>query len=163
MKRQSLPPLLSLLAIVWVTGPAMALAAPHVTLKLVGSVVTVVDGHVKHAPVDSVVLKPGDDVEYDVVATNTGSSPALKLVPMARIPAGTAYVVGSAKAAHASPEFSLDNGKTWSASPSVSVKTPAGSVVKKADTALYTAVRFVQEGALAPGTKATYSYEVRVK
>jgi uncharacterized repeat protein (TIGR01451 family) len=163
MKRQSLPPLLSLLAIVWVTGPALASAAPHVTLKLVGSLVTVVDGHVKRAPVDNVVLKPGDDIEYDVVATNTGSSPALKFVPMARIPAGTAYVAGSAKAEHAAPQFSIDNGKTWSATPTVAEKTPAGPVVKKADTALYTSVRFVQSGALAPGTRATYSYEVRVK
>jgi uncharacterized repeat protein (TIGR01451 family) len=130
---------------------------------LTGSLVTVVDGHVKHAPVDGLVLKAGDDVEYDVFATNTGSSPALKLVPMARIPAGTAYVVGSAKSAHASPEFSIDNGKTWSAAPTVTVKTESGTVVKRADPELYNAVRFVQQGALAPGAKTTYSYEVRVK
>jgi uncharacterized repeat protein (TIGR01451 family) len=163
MKRQSLPPLLSLLAIAWVTGPASAAAAPHVTLTLAGSLVSVVDGHVKHAPIGDAVLKPGDDVEYDVVASNTGSSPAFKLIPTARIPAGTSYVIGSAKSAHASPEFSLDNGKTWAVAPTVVVKTPNGTVVKKADPALYNAVRFVPTGALVPGAKATYSYEVRVK
>ncbi len=163
MKRQSMPPLLSLLAIVWVTGPALASAAPHVTLKLIGSHVTVVDGHVKHEPVDNVILKTGDDVEYDIVASNTGTRPALKLIPMARVPAGTEYVPGSAKGTRASAQFSVDGGKTWSAAPTVEVKTSGGTVVKKADTSLYTAVRFVGDGALAPGAKATYSYEVRVK
>jgi len=163
MKRQSMPPLLSVLAIVWVTGPALASAAPHVTLKLVGSHVTVVDGHVKREPVDGVVLKAGDDVEYDIVASNTGTRPALKLIPMARVPAGTEYVPGSAKGARASAQFSVDGGKTWSAAPTVVEKSAGVTVVKRADTSLYNAVRFVQEGALAPGTKATYSYEVRVK
>jgi len=163
MKRQSMPPLLSLLAIVWVTGPALASAAPHVILKLVGTHVTVVDGHVKHEPVDNVVLKAGDDVEYDIVASNTGTRPALKLIPMARVPAGTEYVPGSAKGARASAQFSVDGGKTWSAAPMVEEKTAAGTVEKRADPSLYTAVRFVEEGALAPGGKATFSYEVRVK
>jgi hypothetical protein len=35
--------------------------------------------------------------------------------------------------------------------------------VKKADPALYTTVRFVSDGALAPHRSALYSYEVRVK
>jgi uncharacterized repeat protein (TIGR01451 family) len=130
---------------------------------LTGSLVTVVDGHAKHSPVDNVVLKSGDDVEYDVIASNTGSSPALKLVPMAHIPAGTSYVPGSAKSARATAEFSIDNGKTWSAAPTVAVKSATGTVLKKADVSLYNAVRFVQAGSLAPGSKALYSYEVRVK
>jgi len=163
MNRQSLPPLLSLLAIAWVTGPALAAAAPHVTLKLIGSHVTVVDGRIAREPVDNVVLKAGDDVEYDIVASNTGTRPALKLIPSARVPAGTEYVSGSAKGSHASPQFSLDGGKTWSATPTVTEKTSGGTIVKRADPALYTAVRFVQEGALAPGARATYSYEVRVR
>jgi uncharacterized repeat protein (TIGR01451 family) len=163
MKRQSLPPLLSLLAIVWATGPALAAAAPHVTLKLIGSHVTVVDGHVKHEPVENAVLKAGDDVEYDIVASNTGTRPAFKLIPMARVPAGTEYVAGSAKGLHATPQFSLDGGKTWSAAPTVTEKTSAGTIARKADAALYTAVRFVADGPLAPGARATYSYEVRVR
>jgi len=59
---------------------------------------------------------------------------------------------------------SSDGGKTWSASPTVRVKMPDGTtVVKKADPSLYTTVRFITAGAIAPHQTVAYSYEVRVK
>jgi uncharacterized repeat protein (TIGR01451 family) len=145
--------------------PGIASAKPSVTLKLTGAVVSkTADGHTTLTPVDQVPPKSGDEIEYDIAASNAGTSPALHLVPVGRVPAGTAYVAGSAKAAGAHAEFSLDGGKTWSASPTVTVKDPSGVVVvKKADPALYTMVRFVSAGALAPHGSAVYSYEVRVK
>ncbi|HEY0614401.1 MAG TPA: hypothetical protein VGC96_07155 [Candidatus Elarobacter sp.] len=145
--------------------PALASAKPNVTLKLTGSLVTkAADGRTTLSPVEKAQPKAGDEIEYDIVALNAGDSPALRLVPVGKIPSGTAYVDGSAKGARAKPEFSLDGGKTWSAVPTVKVRQPDGTtVVKKADPSLYTAVRFLTEGAIAPHQAAAYSYEVRVK
>ena len=145
--------------------PGIASAKPAVTLKLSGSIVEkAADGHTMLTPIESAAPKSGDQIEYDIAASNAGTSPALHLVPVGRIPAGTAYVAGSAKAAGARPEFSLDNGKTWASVPTVTIKDASGAmVVKKADPALYTAVRFVSDGALAPHRNALYTYEVRVK
>lgn len=155
----------SLLAVLALITPAMASAKPNVTLKLSGSVVTkAADGRTTMTPIERAQPKAGDEIEYDIVASNAGTSPAVRLVPAGKIPAGTAYVPGSAKAAHARAEFSLDGGKTWSAAPTVTVKGADGvPVVKKADPALYTMVRFVTDGAVAPRASAAYAYEVRVK
>jgi len=158
-RRLAAVPLLTLALAV----PAFASAGPNVTLKLSGALVETVDGQVKRLPLEGVTLKPGDEVEYDVLAGNAGSSAAYKLTPAARIPAGTAYVAGSAKAPDATVQFSLDGGKTWSAAPTITLTTPAGPVTKKADPSRFTSIRFLQSGALAPGAKALYSYEVRVK
>jgi uncharacterized repeat protein (TIGR01451 family) len=145
--------------------PGIASAKPSVTLKLTGSLVTKAsDGHTTLTPVEKAQPKTGDEIQYDIVAANGGDSPALRLVPVGRIPAGTSYVDGSAKAPRAHAEFSLDGGKTWAPVPTVRVRQPDGStVVKKADPALYTAVRFVTDGAIAPHASAAYVYEVRVK
>jgi uncharacterized repeat protein (TIGR01451 family) len=109
-------------------------------------------------------LKPGEIVHYDIIASNAGSEPALKLAPVGRIPAGMAYEAGSASTAAAFVvEFSLDGGKTWSKAPTVKVSTSSGVVEKKADPATYTTVRWIMQKPLAPKASVTYSYEVRVK
>jgi len=146
-------------------APAIASAKPSVTLKLSGSLVTkAADGRAVATPVEKATLHPGDAVEYQIAAQNVGSSPALKLSPAGAIPAGTAYVDGSARAAHARVEFSLDHGKTWSAAPTIVVKNADGTTsLKKAPPSLYSAIRFVTDGALAPHASAAYAYEVRVK
>jgi uncharacterized repeat protein (TIGR01451 family) len=155
----------STLLVVALILPGIAMAKPNVTLKLTGSIVTkAADGRTTLTPVEKQQPKAGDEIRYDIVASNAGDSPALRLVPAGKIPAGTAYVDGSAKAPRAHPEFSLDGGKTWSAAPTVRVRQPDGTtVVKKADPSLYTAVRFVTDGALAPHQAVAYTYEVRVK
>ena len=145
--------------------PGIASAKPNVKLTLTGSVVSkAADGHTVLTPLDNVAPKAGDAIEYDILAANGGDSPALRLVPVGKIPAGTAYVDGSAKAPRARPEFSLDGGKTWSAAPMVAVRKPDGTtVMKKADPALYTTVRFITDGAIASHHSVAYTYEVRVK
>ncbi|HEX3550913.1 MAG TPA: hypothetical protein VHT53_11080 [Candidatus Elarobacter sp.] len=155
----------ALLVVLALVMPEIASAKPIVSLKLTGSLVSrSSDGRTTLTPIEKAQLKAGDEIEYDIVAANGGDSPALRLVPVGRIPAGTAYVEGSAKAAHAHAEFSLDGGKTWSAVPTVKVRAADGTmVVKKADPSLYTAVRFVTDGAIAAHASSAYSYEVRVK
>jgi uncharacterized repeat protein (TIGR01451 family) len=145
--------------------PLLADAKPAVMLKLTGSYVTKSsDGHVVLTPLDKVAAKPGDEIEWDIAATNGGTSPALKFIPKAAIPNGTAFIPGSVKMPAGHPEFSLDGGKTWSASPVVAVKQPDGSMKDvKADPSLYTAVRFINDAPLAAHNEAQYSYDVRVK
>ncbi len=138
---------------------------PNVTLRLTGSlVIHTAAGGLKLTLTQGVALKPGDELEYGIAATNAGNAPALQFKTVGKIPAGTAYVEGSAKAPRAHAEFSLDGGKTWSTSPTVTVKGPNGTtVVKKADPSLYTTVRFINDGAIAPHGTLQYTYEVRVK
>src|ERR1700738_3759028 len=105
--------------------PGIASAKPNVTLKLTGSLVTkAADGRTTLTPVEKAQPKSGGEIEYDIVANNAGDSPALRLVPVGKIPAGTSYVDGSAKAARAHAEFSLDGGKTGVALPPVRVSSP---------------------------------------
>jgi uncharacterized repeat protein (TIGR01451 family) len=109
-------------------------------------------------------LRPGEIVHYDIVASNAGSDPALKLAPVGRIPSGMVYEAGSASTAPAFVvEFSLDGGKTWAKVPTVKVTTSAGVVEKKADPTTFTTVRWIMQKPLAPKASVTYSYEVRVK
>ena len=145
--------------------PGIALAKPSVTLKLTGSIVTTAaDGHTILTPVEGTELKPGDLIRWDVVERNGGDSAAMRLVTVEKIQPGTIYVDGSAGTPKAHAEFSLDGGKTWSASPTVTVKDAYGKpVVKKADPSLYTAIRFVADGALSPQATVAYAYEVRIK
>jgi uncharacterized repeat protein (TIGR01451 family) len=152
-------------AIVALLGPVGAYAKPVVVLTLQGAVVERdAKGAERLTPLANAVLKPGDLVRYDVVATNSGTDPAAHLIPAARVPDGTTYEAGSASLAAASRiEFSLDGGKTWSSKPLVPVKTSSGTVEKPAPIAAYTALRWVDDKSLAPKSSVAYSYEVRVK
>lgn len=161
---QHLKATFALLAAFAVTGGA-ALAKPNVQLKLAGELLQKdAQGAVSFVPMSTTELKPGQIVRFDIVAKNEGSDAATALVPVGKIPTGTAYEAGSASASGAlRVEFSLDGGKTWSSSPTVKVVTPNGTVVKKADPASYTQVRWIAAKPLAPKSSVTYRYEVRVK
>ena len=112
-----------LMLAVFLAVPVAASAMPKVMLHLTGSLLTRgADGAVVTPPVEKVVLKSGDHVEYVIVATNTGTSSAVRLVPQGRIPAGTMFVRGTALAPHAHPEYTVD-GKSWAAAPTVVVKS----------------------------------------
>jgi len=152
-------------AFVAILGPVVAYAKPVVVLTLQGALVERdAKGAERLTPLASAVLKPGDLVRYDVVATNSSADPAAHLIPVARVPAGTTYEAGSASfATSARVEFSLDGGKTWSSKPSLAMKTPSGTIEKPAPVAAYTALRWVDEKTLAPNRSVAYSYEVRVK
>ncbi|MGZ6196282.1 MAG: hypothetical protein ACXWNL_01340 [Vulcanimicrobiaceae bacterium] len=140
---------------------ALASARPVVKLHLKGVVVQQSEGRTSQTPVEGVVLKAGDLVRYTIAASNSGDSPALKLTPVGPVPKATSFVPGSARAAGAFAEFTLD-GKTWSAHPMLSTKTPNGIVAKPADPSLYRAVRWITKRALPPKSVFVYSYDVRV-
>lgn len=143
---------------------SVARAKPIVALKLSAMLVEhQANGAERLVPVEKTALRPGDVIRYIIVASNTGSNAAKDLVPAGRVPAGTVYVVGSASSPTATAEFSLDGGKTWSAVPTVKIRTQAGDVVKRAVPSAYTAVRWVGAKALAPNAADAFAYEVTVK
>ncbi len=145
-------------------APAVASAKPSVSLKLAGVYVQKnADGTPHLVPVGAQEARPGDRIRWDLAAANGGDSAAVGLTPVERIDRLTAFVPGSAAAAGARAEYSLDNGKTWSASPTVTLQTPTGPQVRKADPARYTAIRWVSAAPLKPGAVAHYTYEVTVR
>lgn len=147
-----------------VTGSA-AFAKPNVQLKLDGELVQLdAKGAEKLVPVSSVALKPGETIRYDIVASNVGPDAAKTLMPIGKIPAGTAYEPGTASVSNASRvEFSIDGGKTWSVSPTIKVQTPSGIVEQKADPSRFTAIRWIGAKPLLSKSSVAYSYEVRIK
>ena len=139
-------------------------ARPAITLKLQGLVVSKSsDGSEKTIPIEQQQPAPGQTIRYLIVASNGGSDAAKYFSSVGKIPTGTSYVPGSAQAPAARVEFSLDNGKTWAAKPTVAVHTPQGDVRRAADPGSYTAVRYVADAALAAKSSETFAYSVRVK
>lgn len=142
-------------------APSIALAAPHVVLTNEAAFVeqssmsdkTVLIPTTKSAPI-------GARIRYTITAHNEGDRPAVNLVPRAVVPASEEFV-------HAVPattaEYSLDGGKTWSRTPIVHVKSGAVETTRPARPAEYTAVRWTTLTPLAPGARATFTYDVIVR
>jgi uncharacterized repeat protein (TIGR01451 family) len=139
----------------------VALAKPQVTLHLTAFLLGQAQGRTTQVPLGSQALQAGDRVRFVIEARNDGTSPAVKLTPSDVIPAHMAYVPGSAKDGDATVEFTLD-GKTWSAHPTVAVKTAKGVVKKPADPSQYKAIRWVSRVSLAAHHSFTYSFEAQV-
>lgn len=163
MRLSSLWVLLCLALLVAV--PSVASAKPNVVLTLSGVTVhKTASGVEKDVPLDpNVRLKTGEIVRWTIVAANKGSDPALHLTPSDKVPAGTVYVVASASTLGGHAEFSLDEGKTWTAKPMVTVQTTTGPVTKPADPSSYTTIRWIADKPLAPKGSLRFTYEVRVK
>lgn len=140
-------------------------ARPDVVLHLSGAIVEKAPGGAeKLVPLDPATkLKTGQVVLFTILAVNKGSDAALHLTPVGKVPAGTAYVSGSATATAGQLEFSVDGGKTWSTKPSVTARTQTGPVTKTADPSTFTSIRWIATKPLAPKGSARFSYEVRVK
>ncbi|MDQ2871827.1 MAG: hypothetical protein M3R35_01715 [Candidatus Eremiobacteraeota bacterium] len=149
-----------ILGVIFAWGPVPAAARPVVTLHLAGTLLEQHNGRMTQRTIEGLVLKPGDRVRYIISANNSGTSPAIALVPLGPIPKATSYVLGSAHGSGAA-QFTLD-GKTWAAKPELSVKTASGIVKRPADPSLYRAVRWIARRSLAPHKNAVFSYDVRV-
>lgn len=142
-------------------APALAAAAPQVSLHLSAFIVQNAQGRRTETPLGTRTVTAGERVRFVIEARNSGSSPALHLTPSDPIPAHMSYVPGSARDGSATVEFSLD-GKTFSPHPTIKVKTAKGTVTKAADVSLYRAIRWVTHAALAANRSFTYSYEAQV-
>lgn len=143
--------------------PLVAAAKPLIALSLSGAYVhRNADGSIQLTAIDREQARPGERIRWQIAAANSGDQAARGLIAVGRIPAGTAFVPGSASSAEGRVEYTLD-GRIWSASPTIVVAGPSGNVVKPADPGRYTAVRWIASAALPPHAVQRYTYEVMVR
>ncbi len=136
-------------------------ARPEVNVQLAGAV----ERDAKLLPLEkSTVVKPGEILDLNIAAENTGNAAALEYKTVGHIPRGTEFVPGSAKADGAKTVYSIDGGKSYSAQPMIEVKQEDGSVKRvPAPSSMYTEIRYEWNDPLVQGGKLTASYKVRVK
>jgi uncharacterized repeat protein (TIGR01451 family) len=115
----------------------------------------------------STAVQPADVVRYSVIARNAGELPVRDLSITQPVPLGTRYILDSAAMTtdHA-PQitYSIDNGQTFTANPTIQVTLPNGKVeTRPAPAEMYTHVRWTLTRALDPAVPAKVSYLVRVR
>lgn len=109
-------------------------------------------------------VKPGEVLDWTIVSENSGNAAAHDYKTVARIPRGTEFIAGSAKADGARAVYSIDNGKSFSDKPTVEEKQADGTVKRvAAPVAMYTDIRYEWSDPLAQGGKLSASYKLRVK
>jgi uncharacterized repeat protein (TIGR01451 family) len=112
----------------------------------------------------SIVVNPGEILDWTMTSENSGNAPALDYKAVGHIPRGTEFVAGSAKADGARTLFSIDGGKSFSAQPLIEEKQADGSVKRvPAPSSMYTEIRYEWADPFAQGGKLSASYQVRVK
>jgi len=111
------------------------------------------------------LVKSGETLDWTINSENVGGAAAQEYKTASRIPEGTTFVAGSAKAEGSSKvAYSIDGGKTYSAAPLTDERQADGSIKKvAAPVSMYTNVSYEWVDALAPGGHVTASYKVRVK
>jgi uncharacterized repeat protein (TIGR01451 family) len=141
----------------------MAVAGrPDVKVMLAGAI----ERNGEAVPVERAqTVSPGEILHWTIVSQNDGTAPARQYKAVGQIPRGTTLVEGSATAdGSATVVYSIDNGKTYSATPTVEEKQPDGSVkLVPAPVSMYTQLRYEWSDALAGGGHLNASYKVRVK
>jgi uncharacterized repeat protein (TIGR01451 family) len=137
-------------------------ARPEVKVMLTGMVER--DG--VRIPVEKAsAVKPGEILDWTITSANEGDAAASDYKAVAKIPAGTQFVAGSASAdGSAAVTYSIDNGKSFSPKPTIDEKQPDGSVKKvPAPVTMYTQLRYEWADPLVQGGKLNASYKVRLK
>jgi uncharacterized repeat protein (TIGR01451 family) len=111
------------------------------------------------------IVKSGEILDWTIMSVNEGNAPASQYNAVVKIPAGTQFVAGSATAeGSASVAFSIDNGKTFSPSPTINERQADGTIKKvAAPLSMYTQVRYEWADPLNEGQTVKASYKVRLK
>jgi uncharacterized repeat protein (TIGR01451 family) len=155
-----------------ILGGAVALAQRHIKSAAIGrpEVKVVLSGSVlreeKRLPLDkTATVNPGETLDWTITSENGGNAPAHDYKTVGQIPKGTVLVAGSTTAdGSASVVYSIDNGKTFSAQPTIEEKQADGTVKRvPAPVSMYTQLRYEWADPLASGGKLQASYKVRVK
>ena len=167
--RRAAAPLLALCVVTLVGGAAFAQrqlktagGRPEVKVELAGSVERA-GQRLSLEKVENV--KPGEVLDWQIVSSNDGSAEARDYKAVGHIPAGTAFVQGSASAEGGSTvTYSIDGGKTFATQPIVEERQADGTTKQvPAPVSMYTEVRYEWSDALAAGGKLSASYKVRVR
>lgn len=139
-----------------------AAGRPMVKVNLSGSVER--DG--ERVPVDKAgTIKTGEVLDWTITSENEGTAAAHEYSSTGVVPAGTQFVAGSATSdGSASVSYSIDNGKTFTAQPTVDERQADGSNKKvSAPVSMYTHVRYTWSDPLAQGAKLNAAYKVRLR
>jgi uncharacterized repeat protein (TIGR01451 family) len=116
-------------------------------------------------PVEKAALvKSGEILDWTITSVNEGNAPANEYNAVGKIPAGTQFVAGSASADGSTViTFSIDDGKSFSAKPTVDERQADGSVKKvPAPVSMYNQVRYAWSAPLNEGGKVNATYKVRL-
>lgn len=151
---------LAFAAVVSVTG--VAHAQVQVESVVEKEVVVTNDGAsaVVREPADKVL--PGETVVYTYILRNTGDAPANNVAPSTRIPPEMIYVAGSAEGAGATTTLSADGGESFAPEGEVLVQDPDGSL-RPARPDEFTNIRWVLDGALAPGAQQSVGFKAKLR
>jgi uncharacterized repeat protein (TIGR01451 family) len=169
--KKRLGPVPVVLAALLVLGSAAAVAQkrfmiirttrPDVKVVLSGSV----ERDKKHLSLDqSVTVKSGEVMNWTITSTNEGDAPAREYKAIGVVPAGTQFVAGSVSAdGSAKVTYSIDNGRNFSAQPTIEEKQADGSTKRvPAPTSMYTQIRYEWADPLNEGAKLSAFYKVRL-
>ena len=112
----------------------------------------------------NLVTRPGDVIRYRLTASNRGSEPARNTELLDPIPAGTEYVIGSARGDGMRLLFSIDGGRTFEPQPvRYEVRSEQGEVIEvAAEPGMYTHVKWSGLAPIPPGGEVEASFQVRV-
>jgi len=109
------------------------------------------------------LARPGDEIRYSLVFTNTQQAAVKNVQFVDPIPQGMVYVLGSASIAQAGRvAYSIDGGRTYSAQPTIETVEDGHKVTKAAPRELYTHVRWTVLDAVAPGAQVTAELRAQV-
>jgi uncharacterized repeat protein (TIGR01451 family) len=114
----------------------------------------------------NVVVQPGDVLRYVVTGKNNSNRAVKNLVVTQPIPKQTAYLLNSVtvKNNKAKVTYSINNGKSFVAQPTIQVKLVNGKVeTRPAPAEIYTYVRWKFEQPISPETAVNATYQVRVR
>jgi uncharacterized repeat protein (TIGR01451 family) len=112
-----------------------------------------------------VKVKSGDRLRFTVTGKNEGNRSAKGFNVTQPVPNGTVLVLNTAQSSQAAQvTYSLDQGKTFTATPMVKVTQPDGQIAEKpAPAEAYTHVRWNFGEVLAPMNSTDASYQVAVR
>lgn len=113
---------------------------------------------------DGAVVNPGDILRYTISSENQGADNANNLVVTQPIPEQMVYELDTATSKNqAEVVYSIDNGETFVAEPTITITTEEGEKIEQpAPAETYTHVRW-KFGSLSPEAGITAMYEVRVQ
>ncbi len=122
--------------------------------------------HLWKALAKDATVQNGDRLRYRVVSRNNGDRTAQNLIVTQPIPQGMVYQLRSATlpAKDVVLTYSIDNGKTFVAQPTIQVTLPNGKTeTRPAPAEMYTHVRWNLGSALTPKAAIELAYEVKVR
>jgi uncharacterized repeat protein (TIGR01451 family) len=156
----------TLAAVLLVALPLSAWAQPKIaiSIKAQKEVTVTVQGKQVKKMIAAKGVQPGEEIVYTLSYTNSGNEPAKDVIISDPIPAGTAFIPGTASET-GDLAFSIDHGKSFKKPTLLTyeLKSSDGQVQKRVATPEdYTDIRWTIPS-VAAGAKGSVTFKVKVK